>query len=93
VPIKNHKNPALAAGVFDALPGTGMLNVMSHFAWLYPFADSAPFRNPQVIIILKIEPKLGWQSKILSQANGSVGTDGSMATDDFIDARKTQGFR
>ena len=42
-----------------------MLNIMSRFTRLDPFADSTAFRNPQVVIILKIEPKLRWQTKIL----------------------------
>src|SRR5439155_24753306 len=60
---------------------------------LDPFADSAAFRNSQVVVILKIEPKLRRQTEILSQANGRVGTDGPISTDHFIDSRKTQGLR
>src|SRR5438105_9992653 len=60
---------------------------------LDPFADSAPFCNSQVVVILKIEPKLRWQTKILSQPNGSVGPDGPISADHFINARKTQSLR
>src|SRR5260370_26924701 len=65
---------------------------MSNFAWPDPFADSASLRDSQIVVVLKLEPKLRWQTKVLYQANGGIGTDGAVPADYFIDARKIKGL-
>src|SRR5271155_1525200 len=71
----------------------GKFDIVSNFAGPNPFADSATFGNSQVVIVLKIEPKLRGQTEVLSQANGSLRTDSPVSPDDFIDAGKIERFR
>ena len=75
------------------LAGAGDLDSSSSHAGLNPSADSAAFCNSQVVIILKIEPELCGQAEVLPQANGSVGTDGPVSADNFIDAGEIEGLR
>src|ERR1019366_9789676 len=65
---------------------------MSNLAGPDPLADSAALRDSQIVVVLKIKPKLRWQTKVLSQANGGIGTDGPVSPDHFIDTRKTEGL-
>src|SRR5260370_6929286 len=71
---------------------TGKFGVVGNLPRSNPFADSAAFRNSQVVVVLKIEPELCSQTEILPQANASVGADGPHPANDFIHARKTHSF-
>src|ERR1700719_2413976 len=53
--------------------------IISNLAGPNPFADTDALRDSQVVVVLKIEPKLGGQAEVLPQANGGVGTDGSVS--------------
>ena len=70
--------------------GAAKFGVVGNRARLDAFADSAAFRDPQVVVILQIEPELRGQTEILSQPQGGVGTDSAVPTDDLVDARKIQ---
>src|SRR5512140_2572460 len=80
------------AAFYSLLACGGRFGIINDLARLNTFADSAAFGNSQLIVILQIEPKLRGQAKIPSQANGSVGANGPLSTDDLINARKIQGF-
>ena len=64
--------------------------LISRLAGLNSSADSIPCCESQVVIILKIEPKLRRQTEVFPQANGSVSADGPRSADDLIDAGKTE---
>ena len=49
---------------------------MANVARLDPSANSSVFGNSQVIVVLKMQPELCGEAKILSQANGGIGADG-----------------
>ena len=53
-------------------------------------ADSAAFCDPQIVVVLKIEPKLGGQAEVFAQTDGSFGTDGPVSADHFVYAGKTE---
>src|SRR5262249_6836954 len=53
-------------------------------------AHAAPLGNSQVVVVLQVEPELCWQAKILSQADGSLGADGTISAHDFVDSWKVQ---
>src|ERR1019366_7835954 len=63
---------------------------MRNLARPNPFTNSAALGDSQVVVILKIEPKLRRYAEVFPQANGGVGADGPVSPDDFIDARKTE---
>src|SRR5580658_10315573 len=63
----------LVRGRYRDLACNGSLRAIDNVAGLDLSADSAAFGNSQVIVILKIQPKLRGQAKILSQTHGSVG--------------------
>src|SRR5271168_2348525 len=73
--------------------GAREFGAISDLAAFDPFADSATLRNSQIVIVLQIEPKLCGQVEVLSQADGSVGTDGAVSADDLVDAGKVERFR
>src|ERR1700690_1075549 len=77
----------------DALARVGKFAVMRKLTGPNPFADAASLGDSQVVVILKIEPKLRRQTKVLSQANGGVCADGAVSPDNFIDPRKAEGLR
>jgi hypothetical protein len=54
--------------------------VIANVAPLDLSANSAAFGNSQVIVVLKIQPELCPQTKILSQANRSVCADDAVST-------------
>src|ERR1019366_7608571 len=81
-----------AAGI-ARLAGAGKFGVIGNLPRFNPFAGSVDFCNSQVVVVLKIEPKLCRQTEILPQANGSFGTDGPVSADDLIDAGKTECLR
>src|SRR5580692_6326211 len=83
----------LVRGRYRDLAWNGSFRAIDTVAGLDLPADSAAFGNSQVIVILKIQPKLRGQAKILSQTHGSVGADGSIAAHHFIDAGKVTRFR
>src|SRR5580692_328023 len=56
-------------------------------------ADPAAFRNSHVVVVLKVQPELCWQAKILSETNGSLSADGPVSPDHFINAGKLQRLR
>ncbi len=58
-----------------------------------PSADAVTLCDSQVVVVLKIKPKLRGQTEVLPQANGSAGTDAPLSPDDLIDARKIEGLR
>jgi len=65
-----------------------MCSVLRDLQRLDTFADSAALRDPQVAVILKVEPKLRGQSEVLPQANGGVGADSPVsASGDAYSAR------
>src|SRR5450755_2624348 len=72
------------------LAGTDKLSIMNNLAGPNPFTDAAALCDPQIVVVLKIEPKLRGQIEILPQPYGGVGTDRPISPDHFIDARKTQ---
>jgi len=55
--------------------------------------DAAALGESQIVVVLKIEPELSGQAEVFSQANGSVGADRTISTDDFIDAREIESLR
>src|ERR1700685_1230843 len=57
------------------------------------FADSVAFRNSHIVVVLKIQPELCWQAKILSQANSSLSADSPVSPYHFIDAGKLERLR
>ena len=58
-----------------------------------PFADSVALGDSQIVVVLKIEPKLGGQAEVLPQSNRGVGTDSPVSSDDLVDAGKIEGLR
>src|SRR5580698_2446857 len=80
--------PIVAKWQSPSLAGAGELRAEGNVAAFDPPANPSAFGNSQVVVILKIQPELGGQAEILSQANGSIGTDSPVSADDFIDAGK-----
>src|SRR5437879_13844967 len=56
-------------------------------------ANSDAFRNSEVVVVLKVEPKLCRQAEILSQAYRGVGADGSPACYNLMNPQHTQLLR
>src|ERR1039458_393438 len=81
------------ARAFRLGSSAGEMNTIANVAGLDPSSNSATFGNSQVEVVLKIQPELCRQTKILSQANGGIGADGPVSADHFIDAGKVERFR
>ena len=81
--VRQNQLPTFAHTLLDTggetLTCAGHCGVIRSLTRFNPFADSAAFRESQIVIILKLEPKLRGQTEILAQTNGSVSTDGSVS--------------
>src|SRR5450755_3065348 len=66
---------------------------VNDLARLYLLAYSTALRDSKIVVVLKVKPKLCWQAEVLSEANGGVGADGAVASDDFVNAGKIERFR
>src|ERR1700733_11976078 len=68
-----------------SLAGASKFGMVGNCARLDAFADSAACCDPQVVVILQIEPELRGQAEVLSQPEGRVGTDSAVSADDLVD--------
>src|ERR1700722_14091952 len=85
--------PQTFGGVQAALSHPCEYGMMSNISRLDPLADSAPFGDSQIVVVLKVQPELRGQTKILPQANRSIGTDASVPADHLIDAGEVERLR
>src|SRR5260370_21990141 len=65
--------------IVKTLARVGTFGIIRNFAGPNPFADSATLRDSQIVVVLKIEPKLRGQTEVLPQAKGGVSTDGTVS--------------
>src|SRR5208282_4397609 len=75
-----------------ALPHAGKFGRVLN-PWFDSLANSSALGDSQVVVILQIKPKLGGQAEVLPQANGRVGANSPVPTDDFIDAGEIESLR
>jgi len=72
----------------ESLLCVGKFGAMNDLAGPNPFADAATLRDSQIVIVLKIEPKLRGQTEVLPRRMAVSALMARSPPDDFIDARK-----